>query len=201
MAHSPRGKQAVKTAVFLLAALLIFCFSLVEVQADWDGEDWEEPLDFLGQREFTYESYGRVSGFRSHKWKLDLSQKRSGKAGFFLIRNETQGTPAESHTLGVSGSRNFRWAGFKGSYALQDRSLSGAQGKNFVSGGLRLSPFPNLDLLLDYDRIKEEFISGEEDLEKEAITAGFRLRASDAFRMKLVYAGQNRMRVKVSCRW
>ena len=100
--------------------------------------------------------------------------------------------------LGFYGSRNFRFPGFRASYALKDRSLSGTQGKNFFSGGIRLSPMRNIDFLLDYDRIGDEYIAGEEDQEIQSLSGALRLRAFDALRVTLSYSGENRMRVRVS---
>ena len=179
--------SAVSAAMVLLVLGRAFC----------DVSDWDE---VESKREASYESYGRASGVRSHKWKLALSQKWGAKAGMVLVKNESPALSAETHMLGLYGSRNFRRAGFRAGCALRDRSLSGGQGKNFLSGGLRLTPFQNMDFLLDYDRVQEEFVTGEDDLEKETLSAGFRLKAN-AFRINLNYAGQNLLRVKVSYGW
>ncbi len=187
-----------------LFPLILICLAVpARVQAsepDWD--DPESEADALPvSRELTYETFGRSSGFRSHKWLLSLAQKKGMKTGVYLIRDEYTTSPIESHMLGFYGSRNFRRVGVRGSYALKDKSLAGPQGKNFVSGGLRVSPFPNLDLVADYDRIQDEYLTGEDDSERETFSAGFSLRAAKAFRMKVVYSGENRMRAKVSYRW
>lgn len=178
----------------VFAALLLLGLG----RASSDVSDWDE---IESKREVSYESYGRASGVRSHKWKLALSQKWGAKAGMYLIKNESPSLSAETHMLGLYGSRNFKRAGFRASYALRDRSLSGVQGKNFFSGGLRITPFKNMDFLLDYDRVQEEFVTGEDDLEKETFSAGLRLKAFNALRMNLTYAGENLMRVRVSYGW
>ena len=178
----------------VLAALFILspCPALSGV-LDWD--------DIESEREISYESRGRASGTRSHKWNLAFSRKRGAQAGMYLIKDESPVSGTETHMMGVYGSRGFKRAAVRASYALKDRSLSGVQGKNFFSGGLKLTPFRNMDLLADYDRVEEEFAAGEEDLEKETLSAGLRLKAFDALRVNLAYAGRNLMRVRVSYGW
>lgn len=167
---------------------------------DWEDGEPEQDAPSL-YREVSYESYGRPGGLRSHEWAFTLSRKRAGKTGFFLTRNEYPGSPIESHMLGFHGSKNFSRAGLKASYALRDRNLSGTQGRNYLSAAIRLSPRKDCDFLVGYDRLKEEFASGEEDLDSQRFTFGLKLSARNAFRVRLAYAGEDRMRVRMSYRW
>ncbi|OGR89484.1 MAG: hypothetical protein A3A86_00165 [Elusimicrobia bacterium RIFCSPLOWO2_01_FULL_60_11] len=181
-----------------IPAVLAALFILMSGRAFCGVSDWD---DIESAGEVSYESRGRASGARSHRWSMAFSRERGAQAGMYLIKDESPATLRETHMMGVYGSRSYKRVGFKASYALRDRSLSGTQGRNFFSGGLRVTPFPDMDLLVDYDRVREEFITGEDDLEKETLSAGLRLKAFDALRLNLAYAGENLMRVKVSYGW